>query len=75
LANIPLVWMLERLETCGLPLPEGWRARFKQDPDAPSAGSWRGWGKLFLSRRRRIILVDQTESLHTTVGKIKVWAS
>lgn len=64
LANIPLVWMLERLEACGLTLPEDWAARFPQDATAPSAGSWRGWGKLFLSRRRRITLSEPTESLH-----------
>lgn len=66
LANIPLVWMLERLATCGLALPEGWEARFPQDPSAPSVGSWRAWGKLFLSRRRRIILATPTESVHAT---------
>uniref|UniRef100_UPI004048B924 DUF2235 domain-containing protein n=1 Tax=Yoonia sp. TaxID=2212373 RepID=UPI004048B924 len=67
LANIPLVWMLENLETCGLTLPAGWQARFPQDVSAPSVGSWRAWGKLFLSRRRRIILGTPTESVHPTV--------
>lgn len=66
LANIPLVWMLEKLESCALPLPTGWKDRFEQDPTAPSAGSWRGWGKLFLSRRKRIILSGPTESIHPT---------
>ena len=64
LANIPLVWMLDRLEGCGLPLPEDWQDRFPQDVTAPSVGSWRAWGKLFLSRRRRIVLGDPTESVH-----------
>ena len=27
LSNIPLVWMLEKAERCGLPLPENWRLR------------------------------------------------
>ena len=67
LGNIPLVWMLERLESCGLSLPDGWTARFPQDVTTPSAGSWRGWGKLFWSRRKRIILGSATESLHPTV--------
>jgi len=64
LANIPLVWMLEKLESCGLTLPKGWAARFPQDDLAPSAGSWRGWGMLFWSRRKRIVLSSPTESLH-----------
>ncbi len=68
LANIPLVWMLERLEACGLPLPGNWRDRFPCDPDAPSIGTWRGWGKLFLSRRRRIVGRDPSERLHDSVA-------
>lgn len=75
LANIPLVWMLTRLEACGLELPQGWAARFPQDVNAPSLGNWRGWGKLFLSRRRRIILKGPTESLHETVDATKVRTS
>ncbi len=67
LANVSLVWMLERAETCGLPLPRGWRARFHTDPDAPSVGTWRGWGKLFLLRRRRMVGVDPSERLHESV--------
>jgi uncharacterized protein (DUF2235 family) len=67
LANIPLLWMLDRLESCGLPLPPGWRARFPTDPDAPSCGSWQGWSKLFLSRRRRILGRDPSERLHDSV--------
>ena len=68
LSNIPLVWMLERLEDCDLALPEGWRARFPCDPEAPSVGTWRGWNKLFLSRRRRIVGRDPSERLHDTVA-------
>ena len=64
LANIPLVWILERAEGCGLALPAGWRARFAQDPDAPSLGTWRRWGKLFLARRRRVMGCDQSEAVH-----------
>ncbi len=66
LSNIPLVWMLERAEMCGLPLPGGWRARFPCDPDAPSVGTMRGWGKLFVARRRRRVGLDPSESLHPT---------
>jgi len=67
LANIPLVWMLGKLENCGVPLPARWRDRFPCDVTAPSVGSWRGWGKVFLSRRRRIIGRDKSERLHQTV--------
>jgi hypothetical protein len=67
LSNIPLVWMLEKAESCGLPLPEGWRARFPCDASAPSVGTFRGWGKLFLARRKRVIGRDPSESLHPSV--------
>ncbi|RSK31626.1 DUF2235 domain-containing protein [Rhodovulum iodosum] len=66
LAHIPLVWMLERMEECGLPLPEGWRDRFPCDPNAPSVGTTRGWGKLFLLRRPRVVGQDPSEALHET---------
>lgn len=66
LANIPLVWLLGRLESEGLPLPAGWRDRFPQDASAPSVGSWRGWSKLFLSRRRRVVGRDPSERLHAS---------
>lgn len=67
LANIPLVWMLERLETCGLTLPDGWRGRFEQNPSAPSASTWRGFGKLFLFRKRRAYADNTCERLHHSV--------
>jgi len=66
LANIPLVWMLEKLEGHGLPLPDDWRARFTCDPDAPMTGAWHGWGKYFVLRRRRIVGADRSESVHPT---------
>ncbi len=68
LANIPLVWMLEKASGCGLALPEGWRARFPMDADAPSVGTWRGWGKIFLLRGRRVVGRDPSERLHETVA-------
>lgn len=67
LANIPLVWMLERAEAHDLPLPGNWRARFYTDPDAPSVGTWRGWGKIFLLRKRRVVGRDRSERFHETV--------
>lgn len=68
LSNIPLVWMLENAEACGLALPEGWRARYPQDPAAPSCGTWRGWAKLFVYRRRRLVGRDPSERLHPTAA-------
>jgi len=68
LANIPLVWMLEKAQARGLTLPGDWRARFPCDPAAPSAGSWRGWGKAFLIRGRRMVGRDGSERLHPTAG-------
>ncbi len=67
LANISLVWMLEQAERCGMPLPPGWATRIYTDPDAPSVGTWRGWGKIFWLRRRRVVGRDRSERLHETV--------
>ncbi len=67
LANIPLVWMLEKAEGCDLPLPANWRARFFTDVTAPSVGTWRGWAKIFLIRRRRVVGADPSERLHESV--------
>lgn len=64
LSNIPLVWMLGKAETLGLKLPEGWRARFPTDADAPHSGMNRRWGRLFVLRRRRKPGTDPSESLH-----------
>lgn len=64
LSNLPLVWMLLQSELRGLPLPDGWRRRFPTDPDAPSVGTWRGWGKLFLIREKRVMGQDPSERIH-----------
>ena len=69
LANVSLVWMLEQAETCGLPLPNAWRVRLYTDPDGPSVGTWRGWGKVFLNRRSRIVGRDRSERLHDSVRR------
>ncbi|MCP9481176.1 DUF2235 domain-containing protein [Shimia sp. CNT1-13L.2] len=66
LANVPLVWMLENAETCGLPLPEGWRDRYPMDADAPSVGTWQSWGKMFLFRKGRVVGNDRSERIHET---------
>ncbi len=69
LANIPMVWVLARLEECGLPLPAGWRLRFEQDALAPSLGTWRGWGRLLFTRRKRVLGADPSERLHESVQR------
>lgn len=66
LANVPLVWMLEKVEARGLTLPEGWRDQVPADPNAPSVGTWQGWGKMFLFRKARVILSDRSEAVHET---------
>jgi uncharacterized protein (DUF2235 family) len=64
LSNIPLVWMLDRAEASGLSLPDGWPAQFPCDPGAEATGTWRGFGALFLLRRRRIAGRDRSERIH-----------
>ncbi|SFC97597.1 DUF2235 domain-containing protein [Tropicimonas isoalkanivorans] len=68
-SNVPLVWMLEHAEAAGLLLPSGWRTRFPQDITAPSIGTWRGWGKLFLLRERRRIGFDPSETFHPAIDR------
>ncbi|WP_205793140.1 DUF2235 domain-containing protein [Pontivivens nitratireducens] len=68
LANISLIWMLERLERCHVELPEGWRDRFPTDPLAPSGGNWRGSAKLFLFRIKRLVQPGASQQVHPSVG-------
>lgn len=67
LANISLVWMLEKAGAHGVPLPGNWRARLFTDAQAPSVGTWRGWARIFLLRSRRVVGVNASERLHETV--------
>lgn len=69
LSNIAFVWIMQKAETCGLRLPDDWRARFRCDPDAPSVGMNRGWGKAFVLRSRRIIGADPSEFLHASAER------
>jgi uncharacterized protein (DUF2235 family) len=68
LANIPLVWMLDKAEGCGLMLPYGWRERFPCDASVPMMGTWSGVGKLFLHRGRRQIGQDRSETVHASAA-------
>jgi len=67
--------MLEKAEDRGLPLPLDWRMRFPVDPNAPSVGTWRGWGKIFLLRSRRRVGLDGSERLHSSVDAGKQTAA
>lgn len=71
LSNIPLVWMLERLEQCKLPLPHRWRDDFPQDTSAPSTGTLRKLGWLFLARRDRVVGRDRSESIHPSAATME----
>ena len=47
LSNIPFVWMMQRLQEQGLPLPKAWTKEFVQDVHAPSTGNWSGLNWVF----------------------------
>ena len=59
--------MLARAEEHGLPLPENWRDRYEQDPSAPSTGTFRGYGRWFVTRRARPRMLDPSEKLHGSI--------
>lgn len=67
LSNIPLVWMLERIEKCGIALPNNWQDRFECDPHAPAQGTMRGILRFFLFRKKRKIGKYTSEFLHSSV--------
>lgn len=69
LSNIPLVWMLEKAEVHGLPLPTDWRAEFSCDVNAPSVTTRRKWGPMFVSRWKRKVGRDPSERIHETVPR------
>ncbi len=67
LSNVALVWMLEKAEAAGLPLPEGWQRRYAQDPAAPSCGTFRGMGRYLIARRPRRVGHDPSEHFHPSI--------
>ena len=67
LSNISLHWMLTRAAMCGLPLPEGWQARFPTDAMAPFQGPYAGSSKFFLFRRPRELGPAQIDYLHESL--------
>ncbi|WP_432817069.1 DUF2235 domain-containing protein [Sulfitobacter sp. JB4-11] len=67
LANIPFIWLLSRAQECGLPLPKGWALRYPTDPLAPSLGTFRGYGRFLVTRRKRKVGQDASERLHESV--------
>ncbi|MCH8169215.1 MAG: DUF2235 domain-containing protein [Proteobacteria bacterium] len=67
LANIPLNWMLLRAARHGLVLPEGWEARFPEDPAAVQIGNRRGIARLFLWRRPRATGGGDGETIHLSI--------
>jgi len=68
LANIPLVWMLRRAAEIGLPLPEAWEERHPRDALVPARGTWRGHGKVLMTRKKRIVGADRSERLHHSIA-------
>lgn len=67
LSNIPLVWMIERAERCGMRLTKNWRERYPTDPAGKSVGSWRGVARFFLFREPRRIPASAGCYLHPSV--------
>ena len=67
LSNIPLVWMLEKAEECGLKLTQNWRSRYPTDPLGKSVSSWKGVGGLFLFREPRRIPAGNGHFIHPSV--------
>lgn len=69
LSNIPFVWMLDKADTHALALPQGWRSRFPCDANVPSVGTFRGWGKMFLLRQKRLVGRDASERIFGDLPK------
>ena len=68
LGNIPLVWMLEKAEACGLTLPKGWQDAYPTDASAPMHGARRGRARYFITRARRQAGLCGNEYEHASVA-------
>ncbi|MEO1550792.1 MAG: DUF2235 domain-containing protein [Pseudomonadota bacterium] len=68
LANLSLVWVLERAQACGLQLPPNWRARLPTDPAAARQNLWAGHNRFFWRRAARTAGEHPTEALHDSVA-------
>lgn len=68
LPNIPFVWLMQRLQERGLPLPKAWVEEFVQDVHAPSTGNGSGLNWVFLARSRLLVGRFRSESLHPSVA-------
>ncbi|MEM1422232.1 MAG: DUF2235 domain-containing protein [Pseudomonadota bacterium] len=67
LANLSLVWMLEKALKHGLTLQENWRSRLKLNPCAPMIGARRGLGRAFVLRAPRVAASADGHQLHSSV--------
>ena len=69
LSNIPLVWMLERAEECGMTLPKNWREKFPCDASAPAQGCYSGIARFFMTRKPRQFGPSKTDYVHPSVNE------
>ncbi len=67
LSNIPFIWMLEKAEICGLPLPVGWQDRYTTDPAGEMLDPYAGLSKLFIFRTPRKACGTPFDDLHISV--------
>ncbi len=67
LSNIPLVWMIEQAEKCGMRTPDGWRDRYPTDPLGAPIGRWKGFAPLYLFRKPRRAPASHGCFLHPSV--------
>ncbi len=67
LGNISLIWMLDRAQAAGLPLPGDWREGLAIDAGATAIGNRRGIARMFVMRARRLAGQCGSESQHASV--------
>ena len=67
LSNISFVWVMQRLQSMGLPLPLARQVSFAQDVTVLSTGNWSGASWLFIARSKRYVGRDPSERIHVSV--------